>query len=162
MELTTRSKYFSSGLRIYLSDLDILNLSRSDFVAFSIVAKNKSKVNLKFFTEKNARREYMFYSISEIIERFESIKVPKYRATVILNPASINIEWLSILTLLEPGDEIEFLWCLDWEINPFLEATGLHYDCVRIVIHKPDHRQYHIRLHTTVGDENNRLIKSYS
>lgn len=152
------SNPFCSGTRVFLSDLDILNLKRADFVAFSIATKNKTKVNVSFTTEKGNKKEYMFYVLSELVERYPS-SYRKVMASVIFKPATLNIEWLSIISLIDSGDELEVIWCSDYEVTEVLESNDLSYDCCRIVIHKPDHRQYHIRLHTQVGDQNTRLIK---
>jgi hypothetical protein len=156
-----KQKAFTFGTRILLSELDILNLKRSDFVAFTLTNENKSRINLRYTTEKGAPREYMFYILSEIIDKYP-IKSRKYKASVILNPATLSIEWLTILSLIEKDDELEIIWCLDHETSPILEQYHLHYDCVRLVIHKANNpNQYHIRLSTQVGDDSNRLIKIY-
>lgn len=153
-------KSFSSGARIALSDLDILNLKRSDFIGFTLCGKNKTRINLRYNTGKGKDKEYMFYAFSEIVSRFQ-ITSGKLQASFILNKASLNIEWVTILSLIEPGDEIELLWCMDWDLSDVLIEHGLYYDCVRIVIYKADHRQHHIRLHTAIGNEQNRLIKLF-
>ena len=156
-----QNKAFVSGTRISLSALDVLNLHRSDFVAFSISSKIRTKINLRFTTEKGARREYMFYALSEIVERVPT-NFKNVQGCVIFKKATLNIEWLSILSLLEQEDELELLWCLDSSVTENLQNNFMHMDSVRIVIHKKDsHQQYHIRLHTHVGDRDNRLIKVY-
>jgi len=100
----------------------------------------------------------MFYLLSEIIERVPS-GFKRAKGHFIFKPATLNIEWLSILSQIEPGDELEMLWCVDSEVTETLMNLNLHYDCARIVIHKADHRQYHVRIHTQVGDDGSRLIK---
>lgn len=122
-----------------------------------MITASKTKINTVEFLD-NKRIEGMFYVVSEFVSRSNQTRVP-INSRYLINSATLDIEWQSLVLFLEPDDELEILWCQDWETPESLKEYDLHYDCIRIVIYKKDEKQFHFRIATVIGDSNTRLLR---